>query len=186
MPVPYLKKLAEEGHGTITELERKWDDAKAQAAKSGQAENFAYVTTIFQRLAKINEASIDFSAQTAGLADEMTPGHPVTLGAGQLLKAYSPQGPITPVQTGINMGQMTTADNNYLDSLVESGQFTRAEVDRAWAAAKKKADANAKANPKIVPSYAYTTAIFQSELGIKAEASVKIKAAQRLVASKVR
>lgn len=121
------------------------------------------------------------TAENAG--HEMIPGTPV--GAAQRLKANSLQGPITPVQTGINMGQMTTADNNYLDSLVDSGQFTREEVDQAWEAAKKTASANAKKNPNIVPSYAYTTSIFQSKLGIKpnkAEAAMQINAAARLKA----
>ena len=31
MPQAYIKKLAEEGKGTIAQLERKWDEAKAKA-----------------------------------------------------------------------------------------------------------------------------------------------------------
>jgi hypothetical protein len=178
MPNSYLKKLVSEGRGSLPELEKKWEDAKAKAAKAGHKDDYAYVTSIFQRLAGV-AASIDFSGQTA--SHEMVPGTPV--GAIRRLRANSLQGPITPVQTGINMGQMTTADNNYLDSLVDSGQFTREEVNDAWEDAKKTADANAKKNPNIVPSYAYTTSIFQSKLGIKpnkAEATVQINAATRL------
>lgn len=88
---------------------------------------------------------------------------------------------------GFTTKQVIGSDNPYLKSLVDSGKFTQDEVDAAWAKAKRTATANAKANPNIVPSYAYTTAIFQSILGIKkrTEACVKVKvnAATRLVAA---
>lgn len=102
-------------------------------------------------------------------------------------------------QPGAQMGipskgwPTVAADNNYLDSLVETGQFTRKQVDEAWAAAKKKATEAADENPNIVPSYAYTTSIFQDLLGIKDRnpdeppmetAALKIMAAHRLLASK--
>ena len=96
--------------------------------------------------------------------------------AQQRLKAYAPQPNVSWGQTS----ELHGADNAYLDKLVSDGKFTREEVDNAWAEAKKTADKNAKDNPNIVPSYAYTTAIFQSLLGIKKQASVEIRAFARL------
>jgi hypothetical protein len=96
--------------------------------------------------------------------------------AAQRLKGYASQ-------PNTNFGQTSElhgSESAYLDSLVESGQFTREEVDKAWQQAKETADKNAKANPNIVPSYAYTTAIFQSILGIRKNAAVEIKAFARL------
>lgn len=104
-------------------------------------------------------------------------------------KANAPQGPITPVQTGINMAQMTTAANNYLDSLVEEGKFTREEVDAAWEKAKKMANDNKKKDPGVRVTYAYITSLFNSILGVgkqpnRTNASVlKVNAAARLTAS---
>jgi hypothetical protein len=151
MPTAYLKKLAEEGHGSVAELEKKWDEAKAQAAKAGQADNFAYVTSIFNRMAHIK-------------------GHIMKINASQRLRAFAPQGTnqVSP-QAGIKQGPIltTSGDNAYLDKLVETGQFTREQVDDAWEKAKQTANKNAKENPDIVQSYAYTTAIFQDILGIK-------------------
>lgn len=163
MPTAYLKKLAEEGQGTIAELEADWDAAKADAKKQGQDGNYAYVTSIFKNRAGIK----------ASVAQKVW----------ERVVAYSPQGPniqhSTPGAPG-NGFEMNANDNAYLDSLVDSGQFTREEVDKAWAEAKKIADDNAKENPNIVPSYAYTTSIFQSQLGIKAEAGFEVGAAARL------
>lgn len=96
--------------------------------------------------------------------------------ASQRLKGYAPQ-------PNTNFGQSSElhgADNAYLDKLVDSGKFTREEVDKAWAEAKETANKNAEENSNIVPSYAYTTAIFQSILGIKEKASVQIRAFARL------
>lgn len=80
------------------------------------------------------------------------------------------------------------ADNNYLDSLVDSGQFTREEVDKAWAQAKQQANANKKKNPGIVMTYAYTTSLFNAILGVGKQperASVQLNAATRLKAMRV-
>jgi len=160
MPTAYIEKLAKEGHGTVAELEKKWDEAKAQAAKSGQSDNFAYVTSIFKNLSHIK-------------------GNAMNINASHRLKAYAPQGPITPRQTS----ELMAGDNAYLDKLVDSGKFTREEVDTAWAQAKKIANKNAKENPNIVESYAYTTAIFQDLLGIRSTASVQVNATYRIKAA---
>lgn len=163
MPTSYIKKLSKEGRGTVPELEKKWDKAEDLADTQDQGDNYAYRTAIFKNL----------------------------VGAAARINAYAPQ-------PGSSMGQVSKGwptvaqDNNYLDSLVESGQFTREEVDNAWAAAKKKANEAADENPNIVPSYAYTTAIFQDILGIKnrdpssppaTTAALKIKASIRLSAA---
>ena len=102
----------------------------------------------------------------------------VQVEAASRLKGYAPQPNVSWGQTS----ELHGASNAYLDSLVDSGKFTREEVDNAWAKAKETATKNAKENPNIVPSYAYTTAIFQSILGIKKEAAVQIRAFARLAA----
>lgn len=156
MPTAYIKKLAAEGHGSVAELEKKWEAAKSVASKEGHAEDYAYVTSIFQRLSKV-KASVQIEAASR-------------------LKGYAPQ-----PNTSFGQPSMLHGSGNaYLNSLVDSGKFTREAVDKAWAEAKETANKNAKDNPNIVPSYAYTTAIFQSILGIKKEAAVEIKAFARL------
>lgn len=50
MPQAYVKKLARK-HGTSTRrAEGKWAKAKASAAESGHADNYAYVTRIFKNM----------------------------------------------------------------------------------------------------------------------------------------
>jgi hypothetical protein len=147
MPTAYIKKLAAEGKGTISELEKSWEDAKDAAAKQGHAKDWPYVTSIFKRM-------VGASAWRAVLNATNTGDNKMT-------------------QT------LVAKDNAYLDSLVESGQFTREEVDKAWAEAKKVANENKAKDPDIVITYAYTTSIFQDLLGIKQKA-FKINAAARL------
>jgi len=60
MPTSYIKKLHASGHGSIETLEKKWEEAKSQAAKEGQGGNFAYITGIFKRMAGIKESFSDF------------------------------------------------------------------------------------------------------------------------------
>lgn len=163
MPTAYIKKLAAEGHGTVAELEKKWDAAKEIAKKADHEDDYAYITSIFQKMAKVQAS--------ATIVD-----------AARRLKGYAPQPDVSWGQTS----ELHGSDNAYLDSLVSSGRFTREEVDNAWAKAKETANKNAKANPNIVPSYAYTTAIFQSILGIKEKASVEIRAFARLAAVRPR
>ena len=57
MPTDYIKKLSKEGKGSVATLESKWAEAKAQANKAGKANNFAYITSIFQNMinAKIKD-----------------------------------------------------------------------------------------------------------------------------------
>lgn len=50
MPQAYVKKLAKK-HGTSTNrAEGKWAKAKASAASSGHADNYAYITSIFKNM----------------------------------------------------------------------------------------------------------------------------------------
>ncbi|QDH83582.1 A/G-specific adenine glycosylase [Achromobacter phage Motura] len=49
MPTSYLKTLSEKGKGSVPELEKQWEKAKADAKAQGQADNWAYVTGIFKR-----------------------------------------------------------------------------------------------------------------------------------------
>ena len=50
MPTPYIEKLSKEGKGSVESLEKKWDEAKAQAKKEGKADNYAYITSIFKNM----------------------------------------------------------------------------------------------------------------------------------------
>lgn len=50
MPSAYVKKLAEKHRMSIDKAEQKWEDAKKAAAKQGQADNYAYITSIFQNM----------------------------------------------------------------------------------------------------------------------------------------
>lgn len=50
MPSAYVKKLAEKHGMSIDKAEQKWEDAKKAAAKQGQADNHAYITSIFQNM----------------------------------------------------------------------------------------------------------------------------------------
>ena len=74
------------------------------------------------------------------------------------------------------------ASTSYIDKLAQGGKYgTKAELEEKWEEAKKLANENAKANPNIVESYAYTTAIFQDLIGVKkAMASTELTAAQVL------
>ncbi len=57
MPTAYIKKLHEQGKGSIADLEHKWDTAKAQAKKEGRADDFAYTTGILNRMVGATHAS---------------------------------------------------------------------------------------------------------------------------------
>jgi hypothetical protein len=50
MPTPYLKKLAKEGKGSISSLEKKWDTAKSKAKEQGKGSNYGYITSIFKSM----------------------------------------------------------------------------------------------------------------------------------------
>jgi hypothetical protein len=56
MPTTYVKKLASK-HGVSTrKAEQKWAEAKKAAAKEGEGENYAYVTSIFKKM--MHEAAV--------------------------------------------------------------------------------------------------------------------------------
>ncbi len=50
MPQAYVNKLAKEHNISTASAESKWKTAKAQAAKQGKSENYAYITTIFKSM----------------------------------------------------------------------------------------------------------------------------------------
>lgn len=50
MPTAYIEKLAKEGKGSVQELEKKWEDAKAAASEEGKSDNYGYITSIFQNM----------------------------------------------------------------------------------------------------------------------------------------
>jgi len=50
MPTDYIKKLSKEGKGSISTLEKKWDDAKAAAAREGKTDDYGYITGIFKKM----------------------------------------------------------------------------------------------------------------------------------------
>lgn len=50
LPTNYLKKLHENGKGSLEYLEKEWDVAKKAAEDHGHKEDYAYITGIFQRL----------------------------------------------------------------------------------------------------------------------------------------
>ena len=57
MPLPYLEKLHKEKGIPRETLERHWGRAKQLAATQGHAEDFGYVTKIFQNLAQVQAQS---------------------------------------------------------------------------------------------------------------------------------
>lgn len=78
MPTPYIEKLAKQGHGSVPELEKKWDDAKAEARSQGKGTNWAYITEIFNRMvgASTKEQAMNFAARV--LATRVLNPTPVT------------------------------------------------------------------------------------------------------------
>jgi len=55
MPTSYIKKLASEGYGSISELEKKWAQAKKIAASENHKVDYKYIVGIFKKLVKIQE-----------------------------------------------------------------------------------------------------------------------------------
>lgn len=62
MPNAYIKKLAAEGKGDVAELESKWKTAKERAEAEGKTDNFAYITSIFQRSLGIKSSALRIKA----------------------------------------------------------------------------------------------------------------------------
>lgn len=73
MPTPYIKKLADEGYGSIESLENKWGEAKSKASEHGKGSNYGLVTRIFQQMigASVHlEATQRLQSTRAGLPEE--------------------------------------------------------------------------------------------------------------------
>ena len=66
MPTPYIKKLSKEGKGSVSTLEKKWEDAKKQAEKQGKGSNYGYITQIFKSM---SHASLQAKARLMGTTD---------------------------------------------------------------------------------------------------------------------
>jgi len=58
MPNSYIQSLVDKGHGSLDELEKKWKEAKKLAKERNQEDNYAYIMSIFKKLAKIEECII--------------------------------------------------------------------------------------------------------------------------------
>jgi hypothetical protein len=52
MPTAYIKKLSDQGKGSVESLEKKWNHAKSLAKEAGHAEEFDYITGIFNKMIK--------------------------------------------------------------------------------------------------------------------------------------
>lgn len=55
MPSHYVSKLAKQKDMTTAEAERRWNKAKGIAAKEGKAEDYGYITGIFQKMMGVSE-----------------------------------------------------------------------------------------------------------------------------------
>lgn len=53
MPTPLIKSIADKAGVSVEEAEKKWHEAKAIAAESGKSANYAYITSIFKRMLKL-------------------------------------------------------------------------------------------------------------------------------------
>lgn len=58
MPTNYIKKLSKEGKGSISSLESKWEAAKKQAEAEGEADNYAYITSIFKNMVGVTGSAV--------------------------------------------------------------------------------------------------------------------------------
>lgn len=72
MPTAYIKKLAGEGKGSVSSLEKKWDEAKAKAHGEGKGSNYAYITSIFKNMVG---ASVELNAASRILATSDLTAH---------------------------------------------------------------------------------------------------------------
>lgn len=82
MPTAYVRTLAEKGKGTVQELEHKWDRAVDLAADQGHAEDYAYITGIFNRMigkkkksAAVQELVNYDTTGRMGMSAQRFPGH---------------------------------------------------------------------------------------------------------------
>lgn len=63
MPASYVKKVAKDKGKSVSEMENLWTKAKDAAAKEGKANDYAYITGIFKRMAGvIDKACLAFVA----------------------------------------------------------------------------------------------------------------------------
>ena len=102
MPTSYIKKLSSEGHGSIQALEKKWDEAKSQAKKSGQGDNFAYVTTIFKKM--VHKASLERSSWSEATTLPPEPGtQPIPAGTVRLYHQTAEESIASIMRSGLDI-----------------------------------------------------------------------------------
>jgi len=58
MPNAYLTKLSSEQNISLSELEKKWAEAKLKAKEANQENNYAYVVSIFKNMIGLKESDI--------------------------------------------------------------------------------------------------------------------------------
>jgi hypothetical protein len=62
MPTPYVKKLAKEKGKSVEEVERLWNEAKAQAEKAGHKDDYPYITGILKKM--VGASTVSASTKT--------------------------------------------------------------------------------------------------------------------------
>lgn len=109
MPNAYLKELADAGkHGSMEELEKKWDEAKKVANKEGK-QSYAYVTAVFQRMLGIKSESSVLKIQAAtrlkAADDEEAANKAQAISEKKLkeLKAKFPEGKFPPKKDAVKI-----------------------------------------------------------------------------------
>lgn len=90
MPNSYIKKLADEGKGSIEELEKKWDKAKTLAADEGHEEEYDYITGIFKKM--IGESFTDEEGEKLAWSLFMESMNKVPYKVNQILKGLQKRG----------------------------------------------------------------------------------------------
>ena len=59
MPTAYVKKIAKKKKMPISEVEKKWEDAKEISKKiKGKRDNWAYTMGIFKKMCKVEESNV--------------------------------------------------------------------------------------------------------------------------------
>lgn len=66
MPSNYVDKLVSMGKGSKADLEKKWDEAKKQAAKAGHTNDYDYITGIFKKM--VGESILEWTISDVQMA----------------------------------------------------------------------------------------------------------------------
>jgi len=205
MPTSYIKKLHEEGKGSIDKLESEWEKAKKNAADQGQGNNYAYITKIFQN--RVGASSLEQAlevgasdtayidslvakgydrkeldeawAKAKKIADKAAKDNP------NIQQSYAYTTGIFQNLIGIKASALTAvaatqimARNNYIKKLAREGKHgTLKDLEAKWD------EAIGIAHKAGIHAYGYATAVFQNLLGIKKARASKIEAHIRLAST---